>query len=383
MKGVFIFRRDLRLGDNTGLNAAKKECGKLKYVFILDERQADPKMNPFYSEKAFAFMLEAIKELKKKIAKTGSGSRLEVIKRNDFAEWYRRHNIECMYANKDYTPFAIRRDEELAKIGQLKLYDDYYLFPPGTIKPYKVFTPYYNVVSKLPVARPTHVASMNVEAPKGYSSSRDFMLGKTSGLSPYIKFGLVSIRQVWWANRDKTFRKELIWRDFYAQIAYYFPHVLQGPNKNFRQEKIKWENDPKLIRAWKAGKTGVPLVDAAMRELNETGRMPNRARMVVSNVLTKLFKIDWRIGEQYFAQRLVDYDPASNNGGWQWSSGTGADAQPYYRVFNPYVQAEKYDPDAEYIKKWCPEYRGMTAKEIFAVRSELFDYEAARSKRLH
>ena len=149
-------------------------------------------------------------------------------------------------------------------------------------------------------------------------------------------------------------------------------------DKNFKQIKVKWEYDKKLYDAWCNAETGIPIVDAAINQILQTGYMHNRCRMIVASVFTKLFHLDWRLGEQFFAQHLTDYDPCSNNGGWQWASGTGADAQPYFRIFNPYTQAEKYDPDCIYIKKWCPQYTDMTPKEIFALRSELFNYEKAR-----
>lgn len=249
--------------------------------------------------------------------------------------------------------------------------------------------------------------------PTSYETNRDLPANQTSRLSPYLKFGVLGAREVYRAVSNSKFRAELYWRDFYLQVAYYSLNVLvDGKNtvdesslnpellpkisisyeapkfktgkydisKNFRPMSVEWHYDEKLFQAWCEGKTGIPLVDAAMRQLRQTGYMHNRCRMVVASVLTKLFHIDWRLGERYFANWLTDYDPASNNGGWQWASGTGADAQPYYRIFNPYTQAVDHDPECLYIKKWVPELNHLTPKEIFAMRSKLFDYELERKK---
>lgn len=404
MIGLFIFRRDIRLHDNTGLNKALEECQKVYIVFMIDPRQADPKKNPYFSNNAFNFMLECLQD-----------ANIPIIDYKDLPAVITKYKITKIYANSDYTPFARLRDDELQNKYNLDLSHDYYLTTPGSIKPYKVFTPYYLTAKNTPVKKPStgdlskivrvaykskpasyYYTGINAQfrqrgslneattllrsIPKKYQTLRDYPSIKgTSRLSPYIKFGVVSIRQVYYASTNETFRKELYWRDFYAQITWYFPHIFKT---NFRPYKIKWRNDPALIKAWKQGKTGIPLVDAGINELLLSGYVHNRVRMVLANVLTKLFKVDWRIGEQFFAQHLTDYDPSSNNGGWQWASGTGADAQPFYRIFNPYTQAEKFDPECVYIKKWLPQYSDLTPKEIFALRSQIFDYEAERGKSL-
>lgn len=209
-----------------------------------------------------------------------------------------------------------------------------------------------------------------------YDTERDFPAqDKTTKLSAYMKFGCVSGREVLHAIKDRHgvkhgLAREIIWREFYANITYAFSHVLQGQlqghNKSFRQkyDKLHWGYNQEWYTKWCQGNTGVPLVDAAMRQLNTTGWMHNRCRMVVSMYLTKDLLIDWRLGEHYFATQLVDYDPSSNNGGWQWSSSTGCDSQPYFRIFNPYTQSEKFDPQAEYIKKWIPELKDLSPKDI-------------------
>ena len=199
----------------------------------------------------------------------------------------------------------------------------------------------------------------------------------TTRLSPYLKFGVIGIREVariCIREKNEALLRELYWRDFYIQIGFHFPHVF---GDNFKGNP-KWKFNKKLFDAWCEGKTGIPIVDAGMRELNTTGYMHNRCRMIVSNVLTRLFHINWTYGELYFANKLTDYDPFSNNGGWQWSAGTGADAQPYYRIFNPYTQAKKFDPECLYIKKYVEELRNLTPKEIFKITSDIFDYEKER-----
>ena len=466
-KGLFVFRRDLRIQDNTALHHACHECDTVVCLFILTPTQI--KNNPYFSYNAFCFMLESLIELKKSIPiiiEYGEPSTVihDIIK---------KHKITDIYLNKDYTPYAIERDlkitELIEKVNkklhsavlntktsdlipdktsdlipdktsssviQLHLHNDIALNEPASIKPYKVFTPYYNVAKKTKVSNTplsinvdkildTKHKSVNLvallskynkhtapERQRGgrsnviplikklktltkYSTTRDDLTTETSRLSPYIKFGVIGIREVYRLSPSKSFTKELFWRDFYMQISYYFPNVLIDKeklpalnssskpatydiSKNFKSTKVKWFGNSKLYNAWCTGTTGIPVVDAAMRQLLQTGYMHNRCRMIVASVLTKLFHIDWRYGEQFFAVHLTDYDPCSNNGGWQWASGTGADAQPYFRIFNPYAQAEKHDPTCNYIKKWCPDLAKLTPKEIFALRSDLFDYDKER-----
>jgi deoxyribodipyrimidine photo-lyase len=199
---------------------------------------------------------------------------------------------------------------------------------------------------------------------KQYSKTRDILSIPTSLLSPYIKFGCVSIREVFHKFRNiKDLIRQLIWREFYMNILYAHPNVLghaMKPNYN----KIRWKTNSKYLHAWKNGTTGYPIVDAGMRQLNTSGYMHNRARLIVASFLTKTLLIDWREGEKYFAQKLVDYDPASNNGNWQWIASTGADSQPYFRIFNPFHQSEEVDEDAIYIKTWVPELKDIPSKEI-------------------
>lgn len=201
-----------------------------------------------------------------------------------------------------------------------------------------------------------------------YAEERDFpALDATSRLSPYLKFGCVSVREVYWeiesmkSNHRFALRNELIWHDFYEYVSLHNPHVFKG---NLKPMSVKWRDDPNELRKWEEGMTGFPLVDAGMRQLRATGWMHNRVRMVVASFLTKDLLISWRTGERVFAQMLVDYDPSSNNGGWQWAAGTGADAMPYFRIFNPWTQGKKFDPDGKYIKYWVPELKNVPAKEL-------------------
>jgi deoxyribodipyrimidine photo-lyase len=263
----------------------------------------------------------------------------------------------------------------------------------GTMKPYQVFTPFYKRCMKLKSKidkpfkmkafdtikdirqfnkRKYFVENQNIMVHGGrkeglnrlknrvqkYSKQRDYpALDSTTKLSAYIKFGCVSIREVYWNySGNKALQRELLWREFYANIMYHFPHIIGNSFKK-KYDGIRWTNNKTWFKAWCEGKTGYALVDAGMRQLNNTGWMHNRVRMIVAMFLTKDLLIDWRWGERYFATKLVDYDPASNNGGWQWSASTGTDAQPYFRIFNPNLQIKKWDKDYEYIRRWNPDYK--------------------------
>jgi deoxyribodipyrimidine photo-lyase len=200
---------------------------------------------------------------------------------------------------------------------------------------------------------------------KNYNATHNDLNKQTTELSAYIKFGCVSIREVYYSLHSKTaLIRQLYWRDFYANIMYEFPRVL-GHSLKPKYDKIKWHHNNNWFKAWCNGETGFPVVDAGMRQMNTTGYMHNRARLIVASFLVKILIIDWREGEEYFAKTLTDYDVANNNGNWQWISGGGADSQPYFRVFNPWRQAEEYDSKCEYIKKWVPELKDVTIKDIF------------------
>jgi deoxyribodipyrimidine photo-lyase len=209
-----------------------------------------------------------------------------------------------------------------------------------------------------------------------YSQTHNDLFKPTSELSAYIKFGCISIREVYKTFRTKhDFIRQLFWRDFYANILYAFPQVLGSALKP-SYNKIKWTKNIRWFHAWTQGETGYPVVDAGMRQLNDTGYMHNRARLIVSSFLVKTLLLSWEQGEKYFAQKLTDYDPASNNGNWQWTAGSGADSQPYFRIFNPWIQAKEFDPDCEYIKKWIPELKDVPNKDVFNWFKEWPNYKS-------
>jgi len=428
--GLFVFRRDLRIHDNLGLINLCKICDTVYCLFILDSRQIKLKSNPYFSYNSFLFMLQSLQDLKQVIPLTI----LDGLPHAVISEFISKHKVTHVSFNADYTPFSIKRDNEikqaidkssirLAPIQKIQLIinnDDLCLNSPTSIKPYKVFTPYYNFAKQHAVLHPNHLTSSllkkikkaksktvilsslidNVKRaigktttdiklllPGGRTSglkllnkfantncksykNRDMLMFETSRLGPHLKFGTVSVREVYSKCTNQIFRKQLYWRDFYLQIGYHFPRVFGSNFKN----KIKWSNSKTLFAKWCKGETGFEIVDACMTQLNKSGFMHNRGRMIVASFLTKLLHIDWRWGEKYFAQKLTDYDPCNNNGGWQWSAGTGVDAQPYFRIFNPYMQQKKFDPDKQYIKKWLGNRAPI---------KEIINYEAERKKALH
>lgn len=417
-KSIFIFRRDMRLVDNAGLHYVLGESERVLPVFIFDPVQCDPKQNKYFSPKAFGFLLDSLEELDAALRRRGShlycysGKSSEVLA----MLLQKEKDVAAVYVNSDYTPFARKRDEALMQVCEKNgvawnAYHDYTLAPVAEIhtqqgKPYSVFTPFYKNAVSFEVAPPlsssgAFVARANVPATVslarmrvyGEWATRGAVRGgrshglrllkdaavvreyekkrntpeqdATSHLSAHHKFGTVSVRETYRAARShagsnaEAFIRQLYWRDFYYHIAWHFPQVF---GKSFLSwgENMPWRTDADAFSAWKNGATGVPLVDAGMRELNETGYMHNRVRMVVASFLTKHLLIDWREGERYFAQKLIDYDPAVNNGSWQWAASVGADPRPL-RIFNPYIQTKRYDPNAAYIHKHVPELRGVSA----------------------
>ncbi len=419
LNSIFIFRRDLRLDDNSGLIKALKESDKVIPIFIFDNNQIDKNKNDYFSENAFQFMLNSLKELNKDLQKKGSKLFIYQGEYEKIIESLISENkIDAIYMNKDYTPFSRKRDGVVKKICDkcsvnFFRVDDYTLSPIEIIetqehKKYSVFTPFmkkartYQVleiiknknknyfstnsnlkssfgevkISKLDIYNNNKIMLIGGRSEalkmmkktdffKKYKNDRNLpAIEGTSKLSAHIKFGTVSIREIYyWAEKggaSDQFISELYWRDFYLYISYHFPFVF-GKSFQQRGDKIKWRNSKKEFEKWKVGKTGVPIVDAGMRQLNEIGWMHNRVRMIVASYLTKNLLIDWRWGEKYFAQKLIDYDPSSNNGGWQWSASVGADPKPI-RIFNPYTQVQKYDPQALYIKKWVHELKDVEEK---------------------
>lgn len=434
---IFIFRRDLRAVDNIAfaeiVKRTKKENIPLLPIFVFHPDQIDVRKNMYFSKNCVEFMIQSLESLSRELHDRlvyFHGDDVDILEKISS-----KYNIHCVGFNEDYTPYARKRDSFVKKWCtshnvSFITSEDYTLFPMGTITkddntPYEVFTPFYrrcltnidkiakpnqkkstfgdvllnasslsslvvhNIHDYYQTSNPQLAVKGGREAAlailrriqqgefKEYEKERDFpSKDKTTKLSAYMKFGCVSVREVFHAIVSKYganhgLAREIIWREFYANITYHFPHILQGQisakkNGAFKEKysKVKWNYDKPAFAKWCAGVTGVPLVDAAMRQMNQTGWMHNRCRMVVSMFLTKDLHIDWKMGEKYFAQTLVDYDPSSNNGGWQWSASTGVDSQPYFRIFNPFTQSKRFDPDTEYIKKWVPELRDVPAKDI-------------------
>lgn len=397
---VFIFRRDLRMQDNTALKTLIETKTKIIPVFIFNPEQIYQDKNPYFSNNCVQFMIESLKDLEKSIyVNYFEGQDITILE-----TLRKKYKILNVAFNKDYSPFAIKRDaaiEEWCKKHDINIIisQDYTLFPMGSIvnnsrKPYQVFTPFYKASLKHIPAKPVRVMlsksqiikvvnhfnkdryykdNPNIAVNGGrynalqrlkknmskYAKERDYpALDSTTKLSAYIKFGCISIREVYHhyaKQHNKALTRELIWREFYANILHFFPHVL-GRSFKKQYDNIKWSNNREWFHKWCEGETGFAIVDAGMKQLNQTGWMHNRVRMIVAMFLTKDLLIDWCWGEKYFATKLVDYDPASNNGGWQWSASTGTDSQPYFRIFNPDLQIKKYDKNYEYIKRWNPDY---------------------------
>jgi deoxyribodipyrimidine photo-lyase len=425
--GLFIFRRDLRIVDNTALQELSNICKNIYTIFIFTPEQVGSG-NSFKSDNSVQFMIESLDDLSNEIHKQG-GKLLMFYGHNEKVVSYciKKLNINIVRFNCDYTPYAIKRDFNIIslceKLGVLCGFDhDYYLHEPGSIlsgsrTPYQKFTPYYNTCMKKKVRSPSnarifHFKSQNIsntitieqafkkftkingdilvhggringlkqihitqKSQKQYSKTRDNLFENTSLLSAYIKFGCVSIREVYKAFRSNhAFIRQLIWRDFYAQILYSFPYVLGSAMKE-NYNKIKWHYNASWFNKWTKGETGFPVVDACMRQLNETGYMHNRGRLIVASFLVKTLLISWEKGEKYFATRLTDYDPASNNLNWQWCASSAVDSQPYFRIFNPFSQQKEHDPDCEYIRQWIPELRDVDPKIIHNWETEWVNHK--------
>ena len=404
-------RRDLRLSDNQALAAALDQAGQVLPVFILDPGLLN---SPYASEKRLAFLYAGLGALDEALRQRGS---YLVLRRGDpalvLAELLHQTQAQAIYAEADYSPYARRRDRRIAQALPLHLLPGLAVQPPQAVlkadgTPYTVFTPYSRAWLSRPFAgaplpapqhipTPPDVTSEGIPAQPSLAASLPFLAGEdeaqrrlenfteqlifdygegrnrmdlegTSKLSPYLRFGMLSARQAVDAARQaealaatgqarrsaETWLNELIWREFYLAILYHFPFVRQTAFRPALRH-LRWKNDPEEFAAWAAGRTGYPVVDAAMRQLAQSGWMHNRARMITASFLTKDLLIDWRWGERHFMQHLVDGDPASNNGGWQWTAGTGTDAAPYFRVFNPILQSMKFDPEGAYIRHYVPE----------------------------
>jgi len=417
--GLFIFRRDLRIIDNNGLNFLSTLCNNIYTIFIFTPEQVGSG-NKYKSDNAVQFMIRSLEDLASEIHK--EGGKLHTFYGNNekvIADCIKAWDINVVAFNLDITPYARVRDDKIVKMCQqmniFVTYDyDYYLCNPGEVlngsgDPYVKFTPYYNQAKTKKVEKPAAIRQLDFKSSeahipnkitldsamkkfvgkenpdilvhggrenalkqmkiaakniKHYAQTRDELFKPTSQLSAYIKFGNMSIREIYYTFKSNhAFIRQLYWRDFYGQVLYNHPHVL-GHNLNKKYDKIKWHHNKRLFDAWTKGITGIPIVDASQRQLLQIGWTHNRGRMISSSILIKIFLIDWREGERFYAEHLVDYDVANNNGGWQWSSGGGSDAQPFFRYFNPYTQSKEHDPKCEYIKRWIPELKDVPNNDI-------------------
>ena len=366
-------------------------------------------------------MLESLEELNDTLNKKYNskihyyyGDNVDVLK-----NIYKKCNYDSIFFNMDYTPYAINRDKLIKEFCEENKIDciikeDYLLMPMGTFlkendEVYQKYTPFKNNAKKFDIMSPNnykfndnkfdnikttfHIDKLNKYYVKNdeilvrggrenamnilkdmnqfsnYVDIRNKLQMKTTHLSAYIKYGCVSIREVFHTvlklfGINHGIIDQLLWREFYFYLAFYIPRVLEQKSLKPKYDDIKWENNLEIFEAWKNGNTGFPGVDAGMREMNKTGFMHNRARLITSGILIKILNCDWRLGEKYFATKLVDYDPSVNNGNWQWSSGSGADSQPYFRILSPWKQTLDNDPECEYIKKWIPELKNVNNKDI-------------------
>ena len=412
MKTLFIFRRDLRTYDNTALNMVKNKYPKSEIlpIFIFNKKQIDEKENKYYSKNAAQFLFESLEELDF-MNYYYTDNELSILD-----DLYKKFKFDVISYNKDYTPYAKKRDNDINlwatnKKIEIIAAEDYTLHNMGEItkdnkEPYLKFTPFYKKsilkkprslitnktfnfikddksLSSLNSIRPTANKFILVNGGRknalvileklksgkfnNYDNERDYpFLDKTTKLSAYIKFGCLSIREIYYTLPiTHGIIRELYWHDFYAIITNYFPYVLKNGQSFIKKyDKVKWNDNNDLLEKWKNGLTGFPLIDAAMRQLKISGWMHNRCRMVVASFLVKNLLIDWRKGELHFAKSLVDYDPSSNNGGWQWCASTGTDSQPYFRIFSPTLQMKRFDNNCDYIKKWIPELKDISNKII-------------------
>lgn len=400
---IFWFRRDLRLNDNAGLYHALRAGAPVIPIFIFDRNILDELQDK--TDRRVEFIHDAVSAMQEELHKKGSS--LEVFyghPKEVFESLLKKYKVVGVFANEDYEPYARERDESIGQLlanagATMQLFKDQVIFHKNEVvkndgKPYTVFTPYsrqWKAKLKPFYYRPYPVAkyagnffqqaarrmpsleSMGFKAAgkpfppekpdevllKHYDKERDYPSKSTSRMGIHLRFGTISIRQL--AEKalslNQVYLNELIWREFYQMILWHFPHVGKGEAFKKEYDHIKWRNNKAEFERWCNGTTGYPIVDAGMRELNETGFMHNRVRMITASFLIKHLLIDWRWGEEYFAEKLLDFDFASNNGGWQWAASSGCDAAPYFRIFNPALQTKRFDPDLTYIKQWVPEFQ--------------------------
>jgi deoxyribodipyrimidine photo-lyase len=420
---IFIFFRDFRIQDNRGLSKAMNEVGDIIPIFVFTPEQIHENKNKYFSNNSVQFLCESLDDLRQNIHK--KGGELYIFHDNlvnALEKIHREEGISTIHFNRDYTPYAKKRALLIKAMGRrnniiICEHEDYLLAPVGSFlksdgKPYTIYTPFRNNVhnndtliprkeerrtfsfekrEKLKKMREchynfneyyskNHLLHVNGGRKIGlkyltkakslqYDDDRNKLSIETTNLSAYIKYGCLSIREVFHLLKDKNqigICDQLIWREFYYYIVYYYPEVI-GKSANFqpKYDDLEWVKSKSNFEKWCRGETGYPIVDACMRQMNKTGYMHNRGRLIASNFLNRMLGMDWRLGEKYFANMLVDYDPAVNNGNWQWIASTGTDPKPYFqRLFNPWLQSSRFDPNAEYIKKWIPELEGIPAKEL-------------------
>ena len=412
---IFWFRRDLRLKDNAGLFHALNENDKVLPIFIYDKNTLD-KLNK--SDHRVDFIEYSLKKLNDLLIKNNKSISIYYGKpAKVFSELIKKYNVTKVYSNKDYTPYSIKRDkkvEELLKVNNIDFnsYKDHVLFEKYEVvkddnTPYKVYTPFsrkwlikmsenkidffnsekyihkfFNekrgflslkeIGFEKSVLSPLNL-NLSSDTINNYEKTRNFpYVNGTSKIGLHLRFGTISTREMIVkaeVSKNKTFLKELVWREFFQQILFHYPHTI---NKSFKPkyDRIEWLNNENQFKKWCSGQTGYPLVDAGMRELNQTGFMHNRVRMLVGSFLCKHLLIDWRWGEAYFAKKLYDYETASNVGNWQWVAGCGVDASPYFRIFNPHEQIKKFDKNLIYTKKWVPEFESNQYVEPIVIHKD-------------
>ena len=420
---IFWFRRDLRLDDNVGFQQALKDSNKVIPIFIFDSNILEELPE---DDARVTFIFDTLQEMRSKLQdEYGSSIAMYHGKPEEiFEEIIEVFEVESVYTNRDYEPYARERDEEIGDLLKendidFKTFKDQVIFEKSDVlkndgDPYVVYTPYMkswkekfknenlsvhytsqyldNLVknSRLPNLSLSDMGfkkskqkikdfDLTPTTLEEYDEKRNFPASdSTTHLGPHLRFGTIGIRKVYKKAlelKKETFWNELIWREFFMQILWHFPHTVDKAYKS-KYDDIKWRNNENEFELWCEGKTGYPIVDAGMRQLNQTGFMHNRVRMIVGSFLCKHLLIDWRWGEAYFAKKLHDYELSSNVGNWQWVAGSGVDAAPYFRIFNPTTQIDKFDKNKEYIKKWVEEYGSDNYPE------KMVDHKEARERAL-
>jgi deoxyribodipyrimidine photo-lyase len=428
--GLFIFRRDFRIIDNNGLNLLNEKCKHIYTIFIFTPEQVGSG-NKYKSDNTLEFMIESLQDLASQISKAG-GHLYTFFGHNDkvVADCIKAWDIDIVCFNIDITPYARERDEKIIKLCEhLKtyvMYDyDYYLCNPNEIlntsgQAYLKFTPYYETARKKKVEKPSKMKKIHLKRSEAhipnkitleqamkkfvgnenpdilvhggrtkaikilktalktqshYSKTHNDLDKPTSHLSAYINFGNLSIREIYYAFKSNTeFIRQLYWGSFYANVLYNHPQIIHKSLKP-KYDNIKWNHNEGWFKKWCRSETGFPIVDSCMQELNTTGYLHGRGRLIVASFLVKTMLINYKKGEQYFANNLTDYNITNNLNNWMWITGNGASSQEYFKIFNPWTQGFEHDPDAEYIKKWLPQLKDVPAKAIHNWYKEWENYK--------